>query len=250
MWKTLLCCALTLWSTSAIAIECKTSKPSNTRTHWAWRQIEGRQCWYEGRPGVPKESLHWPKSKPDEPKPGLEQEPEQTVAAIPPADHHANPAAVALAEEVMPADDTEEPVPARTPYDEILLNTCCWPQLDSEVAALPEQTAIERPSANSADTWRLFLFFAMMAGLLGFPFLRRLSPIWDARSRQASKSRHYRDGSKRRRNSLLEFAPASLAIETTTASISARRSVPMRASGHERPRAQRVFKAPGRLVAG
>jgi hypothetical protein len=27
--------------------------------HWAWREIDGRRCWYEGKPGIAKSELHW-----------------------------------------------------------------------------------------------------------------------------------------------------------------------------------------------
>jgi hypothetical protein len=27
--------------------------------YWAWRMIDGRKCWYEGRPGISKDSLRW-----------------------------------------------------------------------------------------------------------------------------------------------------------------------------------------------
>jgi hypothetical protein len=27
--------------------------------HWAWRMIDGRKCWYEGKPGMSKDHLRW-----------------------------------------------------------------------------------------------------------------------------------------------------------------------------------------------
>lgn len=34
--------------------------PSNGATYWSWRLIDGRKCWYEGRPGLSKALLEWP----------------------------------------------------------------------------------------------------------------------------------------------------------------------------------------------
>ncbi len=44
---------------SAHAIECQLSKGTHGN-HWAWREIDGRPCWYEGQPGMAKSELHWP----------------------------------------------------------------------------------------------------------------------------------------------------------------------------------------------
>jgi hypothetical protein len=43
----------------AHAIECQLSKGARGY-HWAWREIDGRRCWYEGQPGMAKSELHWP----------------------------------------------------------------------------------------------------------------------------------------------------------------------------------------------
>ncbi len=45
----------------AHAIECQLSKGAYG-THWAWREIDGRECWYEGERGMAKSELHWPTS--------------------------------------------------------------------------------------------------------------------------------------------------------------------------------------------
>ncbi len=45
----------------AHAIECQLSKGAHGY-HWAWREIDGRRCWYEGEPGLAKSELHWPTS--------------------------------------------------------------------------------------------------------------------------------------------------------------------------------------------
>jgi hypothetical protein len=56
------------------AIECATRAGSGG--HWAWREIDGRRCWYRGQPGMSKSNLHWRESRevtngvsPDDTKP-------------------------------------------------------------------------------------------------------------------------------------------------------------------------------------
>jgi hypothetical protein len=52
-------CILSAFITSAQAIECQTSARSSD-SHWAWRLIDGRKCWYKGETGMDKSLLHWP----------------------------------------------------------------------------------------------------------------------------------------------------------------------------------------------
>src|SRR5262245_19991746 len=44
-------------------IACK-AQPDNPQVWWSWRTIDGRQCWYEGRPGKAKGELFWPSPDP------------------------------------------------------------------------------------------------------------------------------------------------------------------------------------------
>ncbi len=45
----------------AQAVECQLAEGAHGY-HWAWREIDGRRCWYEGQPGMAKSELHWPTS--------------------------------------------------------------------------------------------------------------------------------------------------------------------------------------------
>jgi hypothetical protein len=40
--------------------ECSAAIPSNPHGFWSWRLIEGRKCWYEGKPMLSKSLLEWP----------------------------------------------------------------------------------------------------------------------------------------------------------------------------------------------
>ena len=69
-------CILFVSNNSAQAIECQTGMQGGD-SHWSWRLIDGRQCWYKGESGMDKSLLHWPAAKdspdkhgdtPDKPK--------------------------------------------------------------------------------------------------------------------------------------------------------------------------------------
>jgi hypothetical protein len=61
----LVACAMLLSSAAnAQSIECAVDVPKPAKGQWYYRLIDGRKCWYEGKPMMPKSSLHWPKQKP------------------------------------------------------------------------------------------------------------------------------------------------------------------------------------------
>ena len=87
----------------AWAIECM-DKPGDPKSGWyAWREIDGRRCWFKKTGGMPaKSELHWPAKVEREPPPAqaspapqkttavVARPPEQTQAINPPP----NPAPV------------------------------------------------------------------------------------------------------------------------------------------------------------
>ena len=44
-------------STSALAIECRSSKGGDG--YWSWRLIDGKKCWYAGQRMIDKSKLYW-----------------------------------------------------------------------------------------------------------------------------------------------------------------------------------------------
>src|SRR5256885_11988855 len=40
-------------------IECEPQRVTGDGRHWAYRIVDGRECWYPGRPGKPKSELFW-----------------------------------------------------------------------------------------------------------------------------------------------------------------------------------------------
>jgi hypothetical protein len=53
---------LVLVPNTVTALECYSSPPRDQR-YWSWRQIDGRRCWYPGRPGMSKSKLHWSRAR-------------------------------------------------------------------------------------------------------------------------------------------------------------------------------------------
>jgi hypothetical protein len=40
-------------------VECSERRGGDNAGYWSWRVIDGRICWYVGRPGKPKSELYW-----------------------------------------------------------------------------------------------------------------------------------------------------------------------------------------------
>jgi hypothetical protein len=52
---------------------CSAAMPANQHGQWwSYRLIDGRKCWYEGKPGLSKSLLEWPAQASDKPAPNAE----------------------------------------------------------------------------------------------------------------------------------------------------------------------------------
>ena len=50
-----------IWTSTAQAKQqCSAAIPSDQHGYWSWRLIDGRKCWYEGKPMLSKSLLEWP----------------------------------------------------------------------------------------------------------------------------------------------------------------------------------------------
>jgi hypothetical protein len=61
-------------ATPTQAKQCSTERPPNARSYWSYRLIDGRKCWYEGKPMLSKSLLHWATSGTAQAKPRLESD--------------------------------------------------------------------------------------------------------------------------------------------------------------------------------
>ena len=60
-------CFLLVTVAAAQAVECQAGVQDGD-SHWAWRLIDGRKCWYKGAVGMDKSLLHWPVAQADSDK--------------------------------------------------------------------------------------------------------------------------------------------------------------------------------------
>jgi hypothetical protein len=131
-------------------VACEPQRVTGDGSHWAYRIIDGRECWYAGRPGKPKSELFWDRGDPvsvsqteDGPDPELETE---TEPSEPPS--RLLPAAP---QEPQTTETTLEER-RRAAADQLLASTCCWPQLE-EPAPLPQLM----PVGGQPPAWPLAL---------------------------------------------------------------------------------------------
>jgi hypothetical protein len=52
--------ALSSIGTAQATQKCSAATPSSSHGYWSWRLIDGRKCWYEGKPMLSKSLLAWP----------------------------------------------------------------------------------------------------------------------------------------------------------------------------------------------
>jgi hypothetical protein len=107
-------------------VECEPQRVTDDGRHWAYRIIDGRECWYPGRPGKPKNELYWgrgttPSARQTVDHPGAETE---ILPSEPPSRLVAAPPEKPEIAEAMPAEWRA------TATDQLLAFTCCWPELD------------------------------------------------------------------------------------------------------------------------
>jgi hypothetical protein len=98
--------------------QCSAAMPSSSNGKWwSYRLIDGRKCWYEGKPGLSKTLLEWPKTASSEPSPPNSSPPPRRAIASEISGKRGNPLearAWAPKEAVQPWAP-EEAVQARAP---------------------------------------------------------------------------------------------------------------------------------------
>jgi hypothetical protein len=122
------------------AVPCHSSKDGDG--YWSWREVDGRRCWYPGRPGKPKTELFWQsaaksmlaRSMPM-PTPAPAREP-QAPAASPVLFLHVAPATPATPADIFRARPMTDGALIETPGTVIpdaippQADQCCWPRLE------------------------------------------------------------------------------------------------------------------------
>jgi hypothetical protein len=148
-------------------VECEAQRVTGDGHYWAYRIIDGRECWYPGRPGKPKNELYWgrgtiPSARQtvDQPEAETETEPPEPPSRL----VIAPPEKPEIAEAMPAKPEIGGAMPAEwrgTPADQLLAFTCCWPEL--EEPSLPPQTMSEggqrpaSPEEGRPPAWPLTL---------------------------------------------------------------------------------------------
>ncbi len=133
------------------ATQCQAEIVKGRTTHWTYRLIDGRKCWYEGKAQLPKSELYWGDRKEPEareavqaPQPGQVPPAVQAPQAVqvPQAVRapQAMPAPLARSVPVPPQDPRATDARASSsfaaesePFTDPEDGSCCWPpqQTDS-----------------------------------------------------------------------------------------------------------------------
>src|SRR5262245_28203538 len=134
-------------------VECELQRVTGDGRHWAYRIVDGRECWYPGRPGKPKDELFWDRGSRPSARQPLDQAEAETEPSEPP-----NRLAAAPSEKT---ETTEAPAEWHAAAaDQLLALTCCWPELEEPV--LPPQPTSEEgqpvsPEEGRPPAWPLAL---------------------------------------------------------------------------------------------
>jgi hypothetical protein len=157
-------------------VEC--SAAPGRDAYWSWREIDGRRCYYAGRPGKPKTELYW---RGPSRTPVRAGQPEAVHDAAGPAAVPVPPIppAVIVSERQSP---TEEPEWQATMEDQLLAFTCCWPELlptsvETPLKVQDRYEPITMPPATM-PAQPLWPFMLLMVGLVAGSILlakRRLT---------------------------------------------------------------------------
>jgi hypothetical protein len=132
-------------------MDCEPQRVSGDGRHWAYRIIDGRECWYPGERGKPKGELRWSEATSAPQRSGVLEQAE--IEGSPPEPRF-DPAAASPKETM-----SEEWRPAAA--DQLLAFTCCWPELP-EAVPLPQPGPERRQDQPPA--WPLILLpFALCA---------------------------------------------------------------------------------------
>ena len=124
-------------------VECEPQRVTGDGHYWAYRIIDGRECWYPGRPGKPKNELYWVHGTTPSARQTVDQPGTETVPSEPPSRLVAAPPEKPEIAEAMPAEWRA------TAADQLLAFTCCWPEL--------EEAALLTPKGGEPPAWPLAL---------------------------------------------------------------------------------------------
>jgi hypothetical protein len=132
-----------LSSTPAHAKQCHAQRPSDASTYWSYRLIDGRKCWYEGRPGFSKSLLSWPAGQTAKASPRRDPDPPQASRPNP-LNAQASISEVADAQP-QPTPEAVDRSPAQPPKGTLTPDDLrAWGSSMAAMAAQPVLTIMDR----------------------------------------------------------------------------------------------------------
>jgi hypothetical protein len=168
-------------------MDCEPQPVRGDGRHWAYRIIDGRECWYPGERGKPKNELRWTEAPSATQESGVVEQPADEARR--PAPVPQRPGVVEQAEvEASPPEPTfdtaaasPEPetiklMPEERPAaaaDQLLAFTCCWPELPTAVS-VPQPGPGGRQDQPPA--WPLILLPLALCAMWSKKFRRLLAP--------------------------------------------------------------------------
>jgi hypothetical protein len=116
------------FSSSAYAVDCQTTITSKRGGHWSYRIIDGRKCWYLGKPMMSKALLRWPaKAQPvSQVVPPVSREAPARALAAQPASRELQPVSQELTGSIV-VDQFEARWRKLAPEVKWLVPTAMWP---------------------------------------------------------------------------------------------------------------------------
>jgi hypothetical protein len=144
----------------AQTVECEPQRVHDKR-YWSYRIVDGRACWYPGRPGKPKTELRWSRHAPSKSRVQTnEAERPGDVLSLPQAIPSAAPAAVEpeepLPEATLPPGLTTDALLAFAEREQLRKQAPLIP-----IAALPQQEVVE-----SMSIWKMTFIVLSIIGAI------------------------------------------------------------------------------------
>jgi hypothetical protein len=113
-------------------VECEPQRVTGDGQHWAFRIVDGRECWYPGRPGKPKNELFWHRGNAVLAEQTMDQPETETETQTEPSEPPSRLEAAPPQKPEVTEELREEWRP--TAADQLLAFTCCWPELPTAVS--------------------------------------------------------------------------------------------------------------------
>ena len=120
-------------------MDCEPQRVRGDGRHWAYRIIDGRQCWYPGQRGKPKDELRWSEAPSATQDSSALEQPDVEARAPAQAPQSRGVVEQAEVEATLPEPPAASPEPdinkvmpeewRAAAADQLLAFTCCWPEL-------------------------------------------------------------------------------------------------------------------------